>query len=106
MLTRGINTTWPLANVANQTTTHDVGFVIMSSFGHLYRLQPNHRILAIIQQAAHSLSTRFSQTVHCTRSWDSASGFEVIIDNMSATEPDARTNPHKHHCAARHCLAD
>ena len=86
MLERGINTTWPLANVANETTTHDVGFVIMAAFGHLYRLQPNPRILTVITQAAHSLATRYSPQVHCTRSWDSAVGFEVIIDNLMNLE--------------------
>ena len=68
------------------TTTHDVGFVIMSSFGHLYRLQPSHRTLAVISQAARSLATRYSATVHCTRSWDAPLGFEVIIDNMMNLE--------------------
>jgi hypothetical protein len=78
--------TLPLAPVANVTDTHDVGFVIMSSFGHAYRLLKLPEYLQIIITAAGSLSTRYSPTVRCTRSWDSKEGFLVIIDNMMNLE--------------------
>lgn len=76
----------PLAPVANMTDTHDVGFVIMSSFGHAYRLLKFPAYLQIIETAANSLSTRYSPIVRCIRSWNSAEGFLVIIDNMMNLE--------------------
>lgn len=78
--------TLPLAPVANVTNTHDVGFVIMSSFGHAYRLLKFPDYLQIITTAADTLSTRYSPIVRCTRSWDSKEGFLVIIDNMMNLE--------------------
>jgi hypothetical protein len=76
----------PLAPVANVTGTHDVGFVIMSSFGHAYRLFKIPEYLPIIVTAAGTLANRYSPTVRCTRSWDSKEGFVVIIDNMMNLE--------------------
>jgi hypothetical protein len=76
----------PLAPVANETDTHDVGFVIMSSFGHAYRLYKLPEYLQIIVTTAESLSTRYSPIVRCTRSWNSDEGFLVIIDNMMNLE--------------------
>ncbi|CAF3892592.1 unnamed protein product [Adineta steineri] len=76
----------PLAPVANITDTHDVGFVIMSSFGHAYHLLKVPEYLEIILTTASSLSTRYSPIVRCTRSWDSKEGFLVIIDNMMNLE--------------------
>ncbi|UJR32401.1 hypothetical protein I4U23_019863 [Adineta vaga] len=76
----------PLAPVANMTDTHDVGFVIMSSFGHAYRLLKIPEYLQIVVTTANSLSTRYSPIVRCTRSWDSPQGFLVIIDNMMNLE--------------------
>jgi unsaturated chondroitin disaccharide hydrolase len=76
----------PLAPVANLTSTHDVGFVIMSSFGHAYRLFKLPDYLNIMITAANSLSTRYSPIVRCTRSWNSKEGFLVIIDNMMNLE--------------------
>ncbi|CAF3469129.1 unnamed protein product [Rotaria socialis] len=76
----------PLAPVANLTDTHDVGFVIMSSFGHAYRLLKLPEYLQIVITAASSLSTRYSPEVRCIRSWDSKEGFLVIIDNMMNLE--------------------
>ncbi len=78
--------TLPLAPVALETNNHDVGFVIMSSFGHAYRLLKIPEYLQTIITAAGSLSTRYSPTVRCTRSWDSKEGFLVIIDNMMNLE--------------------
>ena len=78
--------TLPLASFANLTDTHDVGFVIMSSFGHRYRLVKNPDYLPVIITAARSLSARYSPIVRCTRSWNSPQGFLVIIDNMMNLE--------------------
>ncbi|CAF4819278.1 unnamed protein product [Rotaria sp. Silwood1] len=86
ILKMAIDLTLPLTPVANITDTHDVGFVIMSSFGHGYHLLKLPEYLQIIITAAASLSTRYSPLVRCTRSWDSKEGFLVIIDNMMNLE--------------------
>ncbi|UJR16766.1 hypothetical protein I4U23_003666 [Adineta vaga] len=78
--------TLPLAPNANVTSTHDIGFVLMSSFGHAYRLLKISDYLQILITGANSLATRYSSTVRCTRSWDSKEGFLVIIDNMMNLE--------------------
>ena len=86
LLKMATNLMLPLAPVANETDTHDVGFVVMSSFGHAYRLLKIPEYLQIIATTAASLSTRYSPIVRCTRSWDSKEGFLVIIDNMMNLE--------------------
>ena len=68
------------------TNSQDVGFVIMTSFGHAYRLFKTPEYLQIMITASNSLSTRYSSIVRCTRSWDSKEGFLVIIDNMMNLE--------------------
>lgn len=86
LLKMATDLTLPLAPNANATNTHDIGFVLMSSFGHGYRLLKLPEYLQIIVTGAGSLSTRYSPIVRCTRSWDSAEGFLVIIDNMMNLE--------------------
>ena len=85
-LKRAIDVTLPTAPFAKNTGTHDVGFVIMCGFGNGYRLFKNKDYLDVVVTAAHSLATRYSPIVRCTRSWDSSSGFLVIIDNMMNLE--------------------
>lgn len=64
-------------------TTHDLGFMMYCSFGNAKRIGPKLEYDDILINSAKSLSTRFSETVGCIRSWDSdASRFMVIIDNM------------------------
>jgi hypothetical protein len=74
-----------LADEKNDTSTHDVGFKIFSSFGHGYRLTGNAAYREVILQAARTLATRFNPTVGCIRSWD-RNRFPVIIDNMMNLE--------------------
>ena len=81
-----IDVTLPTAPFAKNTGTHDVGFVIMSGFGNGYRLLKNPDYLEVVVTGAHSLATRYSPIVHCTRSWNSPKGFLVIIDNMMNLE--------------------
>jgi hypothetical protein len=85
-LKRAMDVTAPTAPFANNTNTHDVGFVIMSGFGNGYRLLKRPEYLEVIVTGAHSLATRYSPIVRCTRSWNSAQGFLVIIDNMMNLE--------------------
>lgn len=65
------------------TGTHDLGFMLYSSFGNGYRLVDDPGYEDVLIQAANSLSTRYNNTVGCIRSWDFGSWeFPVIIDNM------------------------
>lgn len=43
------------------TETHDVGFMIMSSYGNGYRLTSNSSYSKVIERAAHSLAKRFNR---------------------------------------------
>jgi len=81
--------TWtaPLMAQAMNTGTHDVGFIIYSSFGNGYRLTSNAAYRTVVLQAASSLASRYDADVGCTRSWDFGSWmFPVIIDNMMNLE--------------------
>lgn len=63
--------------------THDLGFMMFCSFGHLNRIQPDKKYDSILMTSARSLATRFNPVVGCIRSWNSApEDFLVIIDNM------------------------
>lgn len=74
------------------TDTHDIGFMIMPSFGRKYLLEGDVLAGDVIVQAAESLLTRWNEKVGCIKSWNEAvnmaydfSGprdFVVIIDNM------------------------
>jgi unsaturated chondroitin disaccharide hydrolase len=71
----------------NDTSTHDLGFIINNTFGNAYRLTGNTDYRDIVLQAGQSLATRFDPTVGCIRSWDWGSWeFPVIIDNMMNLE--------------------
>eukprot|EP01117_Protostelium_nocturnum_P003995 TRINITY_DN1526_c0_g1_i1.p1 TRINITY_DN1526_c0_g1~~TRINITY_DN1526_c0_g1_i1.p1 ORF type:complete len:393 (+),score=112.22 TRINITY_DN1526_c0_g1_i1:63-1241(+) len=71
----------PLAVNAKNTQTHDVGFIMMTSFGLGFELTGNQSFLPLLQKTSDSLATRFNPIVGCTRSWN-GDGFQVIIDNM------------------------
>jgi rhamnogalacturonyl hydrolase YesR len=76
-----------LMSQQTRTDTHDVGFIINSSFGNGYRLTQNAAYKPVIITAAGSLASRFNAKVGCTRSWDFGSWmFPVIIDNMMNLE--------------------
>lgn len=67
----------------NNTGTHDLGFMMFCSFGNALQIAPKNGYRDILLTSAKSLSTRFSPTVGCIKSWDSKpSDFLVIIDNM------------------------
>ncbi|MDR3218902.1 MAG: DUF2264 domain-containing protein [Dysgonamonadaceae bacterium] len=69
------------------TDNHDIGFIINCSYGNGYRLTGNESYRKVLENAAESLSTRFLETVGCTRSWnDRKWQFSVIIDNMMNLE--------------------
>lgn len=69
------------------TRTHDVGFVMMTSFGNELRRYPSEQCKQVMLQGARSLSTRFNPVVGCIKSWDNRKWlFPVIIDNMMNLE--------------------
>lgn len=71
---------------ANDTSTHDVGFVVFLSFGLGATMGGRQdAYLPVLLQAASSLAKRYNDIVGMTRSWGSISdmkSFEVIIDNL------------------------
>jgi unsaturated chondroitin disaccharide hydrolase len=70
-----------------RTNTHDVGFILNCSFGNGYRLTATPAYRDVLLTGAASLSTRFSATVGCIKSWDNREWpFPVIIDNMMNLE--------------------
>ena len=77
-----------LYSVRLRTDTHDVGFIIMSSYGQGYRITKNAAYAPVIKTAGASLATRFNPKVGCTKSWDNMAyaPFPVIIDNMMNLE--------------------
>lgn len=76
-----------LAKEQYNTHTHDLGFMMYTSFGNANRLTPNEAYKQILINSARSLSTRFNPKVGCIKSWESKpSDFLVIIDNMMNLE--------------------
>lgn len=79
-----------LASEQYDRSSHDVGFIINCSYGNGYRLTGNENYRDVIINAATSLSSRFSPTVGCIRSWSPSPkrgwDFVVIIDNMMNLE--------------------
>jgi len=71
----------------NNTTTHDLGFMMFCSFGNANRIAPKPEYKEILLTSARSLITRFNPKVGCIKSWDGKPGeFQVIIDNMMNLE--------------------
>ena len=85
--TRAETWTAGLEDCKNDTTTHDVGFQIFSSFGRGYLLTGDAAYRDVVITTAGSLATRFNPTVGALRSWSWGSWrFPVIIDNMMNLE--------------------
>ena len=74
-----------LAPHQNNIATHDVGFIIGSSFGQGLRLTGNESYRDVMLTAARSLTSRFDPDVGATRSWNNHT-FPVIIDNLMNLE--------------------
>jgi len=66
------------------TSTHDIGFIINSSFGQAYRLTKDDSYKEVLDTAARSLASRFNDHIGCIKSLDFFEGynFPVLIDNM------------------------
>lgn len=66
------------------TSTHDIGFIINSSFGQGYRITKNEFYKEVLNIAANSLASRYDDNIGCIKSLDSFDAYEfpVLIDNM------------------------
>jgi unsaturated chondroitin disaccharide hydrolase len=76
-----------LESVQFNTHTHDLGFVLYSSFGNGLRLTENETYAPILLQGATTLIKRFDPEIGSIRSWDFKPWeFPVIIDNLMNME--------------------
>ena len=74
----------------NQNHHHDIGFIIMSSFGKAYDYCPSEYYKNVLVHAANTQLERYSEVTGTTRSWDKwtsrgktfTTEFPVIIDNL------------------------
>ena len=72
-----------LSAVPAMTHSHDLGFMVMPSFGLQYALTGDEAAKASVVEAAHSLAGRFNDRIGLIRSWDFGEwNYPVIIDNM------------------------
>lgn len=68
---------------AQDTTTHDLGFVLFDSLGQDWRLTGDPTRRATLLTAADSLASRYVPVAKTIRSWDGPEGqVRVIVDNM------------------------
>ncbi len=68
--------------------THDIGFMIFSSYGNGYRCTGDPHKRDVLLRAARTLATRFNPKIGCIKSWDWSREWQypVIIDNMMNLE--------------------
>ena len=74
----------------NQNHHHDIGFIIMSSFGKADMYSPSEYYKNILVHAANTQLERYSEITGTTKSWDKwvsrsgayTSNYPVIIDNL------------------------
>lgn len=75
----------------NNRSTHDLGFILGSSFGQGFRLTGDPAYREVLVAGAESLNSRYNQRVGGTRSWswgrwDDGNNFTIIADNMMNLE--------------------
>jgi len=67
--------------------THDLGFMLFTSFGNGHRLTGDDRYRRVLLAAAGSLATRYNPVVGAIKSWESKPAeFPVIIDSLMNLE--------------------
>ena len=85
-----VSNMWLIENVKNHRGTHDLGFMMGSSFGNGWRLTGEESMRDVLLRSAESLASRYDQRVGCIRSWSWGTPqrwqFAVIIDNMMNLE--------------------
>jgi unsaturated chondroitin disaccharide hydrolase len=62
----------------NNTSTHDLGFMLYCSYGNGYRLLNNADYKSVLLQGAKSLSKRFNPKVGLIKSWDFRSDMTIL----------------------------
>lgn len=73
----------PLVVRADDTSTHDLGFLLQTSFGRQAALTGRDRPRAVVLRAATALASRWVPQVGATRSWNGPDGqVTVIVDNL------------------------
>ncbi len=76
------------------TGNHDIGFMMYCSYGNANRLDPHEEYKALLVESAHTLMTRYNDTLGVIKSWNGGSNWDrtvrwqypVIIDNMMNLE--------------------
>lgn len=70
------------------TSTHDVGFMLNSSYGNAYRITGEPQFMDVLHDGAVNLASRFNPTVDAIKSWNKRKNWQypVIIDNMMNLE--------------------
>lgn len=74
--------TLPIAPEENDTTTHDIGFMLFYTFGQGFDLTGDSSYRDVVFTGAGSLATRFVPAAGVIRSWNGGPGVTTIIDNM------------------------
>ncbi|KAK8810636.1 hypothetical protein WA158_007211 [Blastocystis sp. Blastoise] len=79
-----IKYTAKMAKEANNTGTHDLGFMVGYPFQRAYKLTGNEEYKKVVLQAAKSLASRYDSRVGLIRSWGAKTDkeFQVIVDNL------------------------
>ncbi|MBQ6253455.1 MAG: glycoside hydrolase family 88 protein [Bacteroidales bacterium] len=76
-----------LSEVPSLKSTHDLGFMVMCSYGHQYKNLKDEVSRKAILDAAESLCSRFDPNIGLIRSWDWGKwNYAVIVDNMMNLE--------------------
>lgn len=72
----------------NNTSTHDLGFMLYCSLGNGYRITHDPKFKSIMLTGAVSLASRYNPDYGVIKSWDEWKGYTypVIIDNMMNLE--------------------
>lgn len=79
--------TLSLADQQYNRSTHDLGFVLFSTFHRAYNQTKNRAYREVLLQAAKSLASRFDAKVGAIRSWDfKPFHYPVIVDNLMNLE--------------------
>ena len=77
----------PLAVRQDDTSTHDLGFLLETSFGRGADLRGRRGDAAVVQRAAAALAARYVPAVGALRSWDGPDGqTTVIVDSLMNLE--------------------
>ncbi len=79
--------TLALDSVQHYTFTHDLGFMLYSSYGNAWRITGDKQYLGPLESGAANLYGRYNKKTGAIRSWDFGEWqFPVIIDNMMNTD--------------------